>query len=88
MEDEIKELLATHREDQWMLQGLLVCVEAMEMSQELMRARLEVVNPILVFVDLTQEEDEGDLVVLSSWWQRLLQHPWILRPRGKGCRRS
>ena len=61
MEDEIKELTATHCEDQWMLQGLLARVEAMEASQELMRARLEVVNPALVFVDLTQEEDEGGL---------------------------
>ena len=31
------------------------------MSQKLMRARLEVVNPAPVIVDLTQEEDEGGL---------------------------
>ena len=61
MEEEIKELTAACQEDHWMLQGLLARVEQMEPNQELMRARLEVVNPALIFMDLTWEEDKGGL---------------------------
>ena len=57
----VKELTAARCEDHWMLQGLLACVEAIEASQELMRSRLEVVNPAPVFMNLTQEEDKGGL---------------------------
>ena len=55
------ELTATLYDKQWVVQGLLSCLEQVEVRQELTPGRLAVMNLTPVVVNLTQEEDEGGL---------------------------
>ena len=61
LEDEIREVSAKLRDEEWKTLGLETRLVTMEARQQIMMERLDAMGVAPVVVDLTQEEDEGGL---------------------------